>query len=238
MDDYDDYPVERVDRAALGRQIRLWATELLPAAFRSFPVIVTEMRCNLPGCGRETTVQDDMATEVAVLLSPAHPLHRIKPTWDARVHKEMHEVTRADLQQAIEAGLGLCAGLEEELEHAAAGAPPPGAARSGGRTARSDRSGRRRDIATVALDGLAAAAPPWLLPPPQQRQQQQQQVQMQRNTAKRPAAGDASGGGGGEVPRRAYVSSTPTTFIPAKRPRPSPSSRVGESAAPDDAYLR
>ena len=230
MDD-DDYPVERADRAALGRRIRLWATELLPAAFRSFPVIVTEMRCNLPGCGRETTVQDDMATEVAVLLSPAHPLHRIKPTWDARVHKEMHEVTRADLQQAIEAGLGLCAGLEEELEHAAAGAPPPGAARSGGRTARPDRSGRRRGIATVALDGLAAAAAPWPLPPPQQ---------MQRNTAKRPAAGDASGGGGGEVPRRAYVSSTPTTFIPAKRPRPSPSSRVGvgESAAPDDAYLR
>eukprot|EP00937_MAST-01D_sp_MAST-1D-sp2_P004685 g4685.t1 len=87
--------------------MRLWTVDLLPEEFRRFPVIITELRCNLPMCAEI----NDTATEVAVLLNASHRLHRFKPTWDARVHKELADVTFDDLREALEGQLGLGVGL-------------------------------------------------------------------------------------------------------------------------------
>ena len=99
-----------MDRPALGARLRRWTSELLPSEFRRFPVIVSELNCEDTGCDCRGSI-DRTATEIAVLLPSSHRLHSIKATWDARVHKELVDVTFEDLRVAMEQQLGLGVGL-------------------------------------------------------------------------------------------------------------------------------
>ena len=100
-----------LDRAGLGSRLRRWVADLLPAEFQKFPVIVSELNCEDTGCDCRGSI-DRTATEIAILLSPSHRLYTIKTTWDARVHKELVNVTFNDLRLAMEQQLGLGVGLD------------------------------------------------------------------------------------------------------------------------------